>query len=593
MNLKIASAVVCLTLPLSALQGGLAVFRGTPGGSGDVLSADPSATTPTVGVPGLDGITLLALDLAGRLELEQLRPDRARLRNDIPGAARLLLPAGRGSLYRFSRPSATGLDYGLFVIDDTGAARVVFTLPGVGLAGDEPSFAARVAIAPSGTHALVVTALPAGGDVLELDLASGAALNLTAQLPPQRFFASGVHHRGAWGVLVSTAGVWRFASGVAGVSPLSFGGGSPAHFSGEVVFSSNDQWALTTAGDAPDQLHVFAFDSSGPATQVTSAAQAISPAGYLPEHLHGPYMAISEDGSHCAWRVETAVSTEAFLARVPQVAPSPSHQLTQDANFIDTIDEIGDFFFRPLTNVLVFAAGERSTTGLPVLENLDYYSGQLPATGGPSLANLTLTSGVPLPPFVLPAELKPTSTALVPGSPRMLLHTRKSGGTGDLIAADSSSTGFTVVVPEVKDIQFLESAGADVLVGVRRGNGSKPCQVFRVGPSFAPPAAPLLSVNTLHEFDRFAAGAGGWAAFVERTLSKERLWRFEPATGALVKFSDRALFFGPTLAWAPSGELGFSVGQGGLLSIFAAWPRTSAVLRLPTPVAPGFLLPGA
>lgn len=569
------------------------LFRGAPGGSGDVLAADPSAQTPTVAVPGLDGVTLLPIDAAGRLELEQLRTDRARLRTDIPGASRLALPAGRGSLYRYSRPSPSGLDYGLFAIDSAGVARNLFSLPGVGPAGDETPFTARIAIAPSGTSALVVTTLAAGGDVLELDLASGAVINLTAQLAPQRFFASGVHHRGAWGVVASPAGVWRFASGVADVTALSFGASTPTHFSGEVVFSSNDLWALTTAGDAPDQLHVFAFGVSGTATQVTTVAQAISPAGYQPEHLHGPYLAISEDGSHCAWRAETAVSTEAFLARVPQAAPSASHQLTEDANFIDTIDEIGDFFFRPLSNVLVFAAGERSTTGVPVLENLDYYSGQLPASGGPSLANLTLSSGVALPPFVQPAELKPTSTALVPGSPHMLMHTRKSGGTGDLIAADASSSGFTVVVDDVKDIHFMESAGANVLVGVRRGNGAKPSEVFLVGAGLAPPTAPLLSVNTLHEFDRFASGPGGWAAFVERTTTKERLWRFDPALGALVKFSERALFFGPTLAWAPSGELGFSVGQGGAMSIFAAWPRASAVLRLPTPVAPGFLLPGA
>jgi len=438
-----------------------------------------------------------------------------------------------------------------------------------------------------------VTTLAAGGNVLELDLASGAALDRSAQLPPQRFSAAGVHHRGAWGVVASSTGVWSFTPAVAGLTPVSFGATPPAHFSGEVAFSSNDQWAVTTAGDAPDLLHVFAFGPAGVALQVTAIAQALSPAGYQPEHRHGPYLAISDDGSHCAWRVETAVSTEAFLARVPQPVTQPAHELTQDANFIDTIDEIGDFFFRPLTNVLVFAAGELSTTGPPVLENLDYYSGALPASGGPTLLNLTQSSGIALPPFVQAAELKPTATAIVPGSPRVLMHTSSSGGTGDLIVADTSSTGFSVVLANVKDVHFVERAGAELLVAVRRSNGAKPCEVFRIAASFTPPPAPLLSVNTLHEFDRFAAGAGGWAAFVERTTTKERLWRFDPSASGLLKLSERALFFGPTLAWAPSGELGLSVGHGGVLSIFAVWPRTSAVLRLPTPVAPGFLLPGA
>lgn len=357
--------------------------------------------------------------------------------------------------------------------------------------------------------------------------------------------------------------------------------------------SSNGVWAVTTAGPSVDELDVFAFDFASDAVAVTTAPAKLSPAGYLPEHLHGPYLAISDDGSHCAWRLETAVSREAFLARVPLPAATVAHQLTEDANFIDTIDEIGDFFFRPGSNVLVFAAGERSTTGVPVIENIDLYSAQLPAGGAASLLNVTQSSGIASPPFVQPAELKPQSTALEPGTSRVLMHTRYSGGTGELIAADASSTGFTVLVPNAKEVQFVERAGADTLVALQRSNGAKPVEVFRIDANWTPPTAPLLSVNTAHVFDRFAAGSGGWAAFVERTPTKERLWRFDPSAASLTKFSERALFFGPTLSWAPTGELGLSVGQGGQLSIFAAWPRTSVVLRLALPVAPGFLLPGA
>jgi len=148
MNSKIAWAVACLSVPLSAAQGGLALFRGTPGGSGDVLAADPSAQTPTLAVPGLDGVTLLPIDAAGRIELEQLRADRARLRTDIPGASRLELPNARGSLYRFSRQAAVGLDYGLFVVDSAGHARIVLQLAGVGASSDESPFASRVALSP-------------------------------------------------------------------------------------------------------------------------------------------------------------------------------------------------------------------------------------------------------------------------------------------------------------------------------------------------------------------------------------------------------------------------------------------------------------
>jgi hypothetical protein len=588
----IATAAFLSLLPLA--QSGLVVFQGAPGGVGAVVEVDPSATSPAAPVAGLDGLTLLPLDATGRLELDGLRSDVPRFRSDIPGASRLVLPSDGGSLYRYSRPAAVGLEFGLFVVDGAGRARRVFARNGVGPAGDQPPFISRVAVAPSGAALLVITTLPAGGDVIEVDLASGAELNRTSNIAPQRFVAGGVHYRAAWGVLASPAGVWRFAVGSQGdATPIAFPAPPSARFSGEVVFSSNGQWAVTTAGPAADELDVYAFTSSGGATAVTAAPARLSPAGYLPDHLHGPYLAISDDGSHCAWRLETDVSREAFLGRVPQLAPAPGDHLTQDSNFLDTIDEIGDFFFRPASNVLVFAAGERSDNGPPVIENIDLYSAQLPAVGGANLLNLTQSSSDPLPPFVVPAELKPQTTALEPGTSRVLMHTRYSGGTGELIAADTSSTGFTVLIPHAKEVHFIERAGADTLVALRRSNGSKPVEVFRIDANWNPPGAPLLSVSSLHVLDRFAAGPGGWAAFVERTLTKERLWRFDPSSNALLKFSERALYFGPTLSWAPTGELGLSVGQGGTLSLFGAWPRASSVLRLPLPVGPGFLLPGA
>jgi hypothetical protein len=589
----ISTAALLMTfLPLA--QSGLVVFQGAPGGVGAVVEVDPSATSPAAPVAGLDNLTLLPLDATGRLELSGLRSDAPRFRDDIPGASRLVLPSGRGSLYRYSRPASIGLEFGLFVVDGAGRARRVFARQGVGATADQPPFVARVAVAPSGDSVLVITTLPAGGDVIEVDLASGAELNRTANVAPQRFVAGGVHYRASWGVLASPAGVWRFAVGSPGdASPIVFPAPAPARFSGEVAFSSNDAWAVTTAGPAADELDVYAFGPAGNAVAVTAAPARLSPAGYLPDHLHGPYLAISDDGSRCAWRLETDVSREAFLGRVPQLAPAPADHLTQDLNFIDTIDEIGDFFFRPASNVLVFAAGERSTTGPPVIENIDLYSAQLPAGGAANLLNVTLSSGDPLPPFTQPAELKPQTTALEPGTSRVLMHTRSSGGTGQMIAIDASSTGFTVLIPHAKEVQFIERAGADTLLALQRANGAKPVEVFRIDANWTPPSAPLLSVNELHWFDRFTAGPGGWAAFVERTLTKERLWRFDPSSSALVKFSERALFFGPTLAWAPTGELGLSVGQGGVVSLFGAWPRTSSVLRLPLPPGPGFFLPGA
>jgi len=586
----LASCLLCAGA--SSIAGAqVLVFSGSPGGSGNVLRIDPSSGQPALTVAGLDNVRLLRIDLTARVELDQLRTDRPRLRTDIPLASRLELPAGRGSLYRYQRAVPTGFEFGLFVVDATGAARIVFQRAGLGALGDVAPFSPFVAVAPGGDRILVLTAFAAGGDAIEVELATGAQLERTSALPPQNFSGAGAYLGAGWGALASDAGVWRFPLAQPGdAEALDLGTPAPAHFSGELAFSRNGQFAAATAGLAPGQLHVFAFGASGPAVQVTSALDDVSPAGYQPLFRHGPYLAISDDGSHVAWRVQTAASSEAFLAR--SGLPAPRH-LTHDNNFIDTIDEIGDFFFRPGTNKLVFAAGETAQSGPPILENLDYYTAELPVGGVEQLLNLTLTSGVANPPFVQPADLEPSLNVFDPASGRILLHTTASGGSGQLIVVDSASQGFSVALANVKDVQFLEVVGGAVWAAVRRSNGAKPVEVFRFDPALPSAGSPLLSVNTAHLCERFAAGPGAWAAFVERTPAKERVWRFDPAAGALVKFSERALFYGPTLTWTPAGELALSVGQGGVLSLFAVWPTNAPVVRLPTPVAPGFLLPGA
>jgi len=590
--MTLISALACAVL--LAPQGALAVFHGSPGGVGDVVIADPTlGQFPTV-APGLAGVQLLPIDTTGRIELDTFRTDVARLRTDVPTANRLLLPAGAGSLYRYSRAAAGAVDFGLMLIDANGQARSVFELQGVGLAFDEPPFQSRVAVSPNGAAVLVATTLAAGGDVIEIDLATGAQINRSANLAPQTFNLAGLHYKSGWGVFASDLGVYRFAAGSAGdAAPLTFASGTPPHLTGEIALSRNGQWAVTTGGLSPTQLDVYAFGATGDAVTVTSAPAVISPAGYLPDYSFGPYLAISDDGTRCAWRIETAVSREAFLGRVPVIAPTPTDQLTQDANFTDTIDEIGDFFFRPGSNVLVFAAGSGAVIGPPSIENLDFYSADLPASGASNLLNLTQSSGIANPPFVQAADLSPTLSVLDPTASRVLMYVGMSGGTGELIAADATGGGYTVLVPEVKNIDFVEYVGGEALVGLRRSNGSKPREIYHVAANGTPPAGPLLSVSTNNVFGRSEAGPNGLAAFIERTVQKERLWRFDATTGTLTKFSDRALFFGPALTFAAGGELGFTVGAGGVLSIYAAWPATAAVVRLPIPVSPGFILPGA
>jgi hypothetical protein len=573
--------------------GGVALFRGQPGGAGDVEVVDV-ATGETLDAPvELSGITLLALDFNGRTELDRLLPDRAKLRTDVPGASRVELPSGAGSLYHFSRPRATGgLSFGLFVIDAAGDARVVLELDGTGALGDQPPIVARVALAPSGTGALVATTLAAGGDLYEIDLATGAVQPRTASLPRMAFTLAGTHLAASWGVAATDTSILRFdRASQSDAEPLTFAGTPPAWFSGEIALSSNGLHAVTTAGDADGVEHVFAFGPSGDAVQVTAQPAAISGAGFEPEAAHGPFLAISDDGSLAAWRTEGA-SAEAFLARVPQPAPQPAVHLTSDQLYLDTLDEIGQFFFRPVTHALVLAVGETALAPSGI-ENLDYYSAALPASGGPSIANLTQTNGIAQPPFLVPSTLKPAHVMRVPGSDEVVFFNERSGGTGDLVAMGPAQVGARVLVPEVKSVDFLEGAGGAIFAGVRRAIANDPRELWRVDASLTAPPGPLVARSGASVLARAAARADGAFAMVERGANADYIWRFDPASAQLVLFSGRPLRYGPALDFVASGELAFGVGAGGLQTLYAIWPFGAPVRRLPVPPSPGFVLPGA
>ena len=93
----------------SALAGESAVFRGAPGGSGDVIAFDVSAPATAHSVPGLAGVMLLPLDFCGHSAAAELAPRFPRQRPHLPNASRLVLQNGHGSLYRFLRAGAAQL----------------------------------------------------------------------------------------------------------------------------------------------------------------------------------------------------------------------------------------------------------------------------------------------------------------------------------------------------------------------------------------------------------------------------------------------------------------------------------------------------
>ena len=183
-----------LLLATMPSAGGVVVFRGQPGGAGNVTIVDPSGSPPPTVPAGLAGITLLPIDTSGRAELDALRSNRAQRKTSNMVGSYLALPASQGSLYRYSTPSAAGTDFGLFVVDALGDARRVLTLPGSGALSNQSPFLSAVAVAPNGDRVLAITKPADGGNLLDIDLATGAVIDRTSGVAPQRFLVNALHY---------------------------------------------------------------------------------------------------------------------------------------------------------------------------------------------------------------------------------------------------------------------------------------------------------------------------------------------------------------------------------------------------------------
>jgi hypothetical protein len=585
--------LLCLMSSAAITPGDVVLFRGAPGASGDVVIVDATGAQPPSTPPELQAITLKRIDFNARTALSQLDANRPRLREDVPGANRIELPSHAGSLYHYARNASGVVVHGLFVVDASGEARSVIEMPGVGPALDQSPFLAQLAVAPAGDRILVATKFAAGGDLLEIELATGVAIDRTPSLGPQRFVPSSLYLDSTWGIGATPTDVLRFDASTSGAAqPLTFPGAKPAWFSGEIALSNNRLHAVTTAGASIDLAHVFAFDPSGDAVQVTSQPAFLSGAGFLPGSLHGPYLAISDSGSQCAWRSEGA-TREAFLGAVPQAQPAPALQITQSPTYLDTLDEVGQFIFRIGLDRLVLAVGEASGTGAPTIENLDIYQVTAASVGPVAISNVTLSNGLAQPPFNVASSLDPGALLSAPASDAVIFFNQLSGGSGELLSASPTQPGLTVLVPDVKSIDFIERCGSDVLVALRRSIGPKDRELYRVSAPYTQASSVLLTIPSGDRFERPTPRFDGTLAFVQSKNASESLWRLPPLAPQPTLFTHRPLSYGPTLAFTPSGDLAFSVGANALNSIFALWPTTPPVVRLPVPVGPGFVLPGA
>ena len=408
----------------------VAVFLGNPGGFGEVRLYD-EASGVELDHPPLVDLRLLPLDFVGRNDLESLLPDRARLRSMPGNGTSVVLPRERGALLRFERTHPSGASFGFLWVRRDGMLEIVGERPGVGALGTDDPWLARIAVGPAGEGFLAATRVSAGGDLVLFELRERTERTLTAGLPPRSFSSAGMWLHTEWGLAAGDEGVLRFGRNAGAARPVPFDGATPAHFSGEVAVSRNRAFAVTTAGEAADLLDVWVLGATGAARRVSADPGPVTPAGFLPEHHLGPYLAVDGAGTCAAWRVDLVMEREVFLGRVEAV-PAPT-QVSGDFFFADTMNEVGLLgIYDPGT--LRMTLGERDT-GDPVdfLENTDVYEVALDATGTPSFANLTRTSGDAQAPFKVTGTIEPKAMRWVPDAQRVFVH---DGDAERLLAID-------------------------------------------------------------------------------------------------------------------------------------------------------------
>lgn len=578
--------------PLLLSSGDVSVFLGAPGGVGSVQIYD-EATNALRGAPAeLQGIRLLSLDFCARTALEEHMPDVPRLRVDVEGAARILLPNAQGSLYRYRRDSAQVSTFGYFVVDVLGCARSVLERPGTGVSGTTDPFLARVALNRDGDAMLVATTVAAGGDVLEVDLLTGALEDRSAALAPLGLIDGGLCLLPQWGSAATQSGILRFdrlAGAQADWVPFPYP--APSWFGGELACSLDGGTLATIAGTAATSADAFVFGSRGAAVNVSNAPAHLSSAGYLPNGGDGPLLALAPDGSLLAWRVEG--STRELYVRETGLA-APSCHVTADDTFNETLDTIGEFVFIT-TSRLVFLAGRAEEEAASGITIGDFYRVDHDAASGVfSAANVSQTSGDTVPPFDAYGYLSNTvGTYRVPVIQGCVTTVSTDGDedTSDVVVIDWLASGYSGSYPGVASLDLIEVVGLDLALGVAIEEDPEGIDLVRL-PIYS--GNSTASLGTLPEDFAFlasTAGNTGELALIVEYEGVEWLGRALVADGTLTVANTVPLAFGPLLSFTPAGAIAFSVDLPNGAAFFLLWGSDGSFKLLPPRGSSGFVLP--
>lgn len=582
---QLAALVAGLVFTARSAQAQVAVFEGTPGRPGNVLLVGSTPDRPA----GLQGIQLLPIDCVGRTQLSDLLPDHCRMRTDVPAAARLLLPMEQGSLYRFRRDTASGAAFGYFVVGANGVARSVLELPGTGpLASDDP-LPNKVAVTADGTAFLASSSLAAGGDLWEVDLGSGSAVNRTEGIDAQLFHRNGLALCTDWGLGVSDRGVFRFDRSAGARATSVVLRPSQRWFGSDVVASADGSTVALVAGDDSTHAFVFTCKSGGDALQATTHAMNLPGAGFLPEAVAGPTLALSTDGSRLAWKSQDS-SGECWLRDLRPGIPPQDVQVTGSANFDNTLNETGVIAFLDLDSI-VLIVGRSQSDGIG---KADFYRVDLGAGGSLSATNLTRTSGLVQVPFDYGHLSTADGIYQAPGAnPCYVVHDSHSASQGTLLWIDPD-IGALPFQDQVASLDSMDPAGSYIVAGVHRPVGVDDPLRDSINLLQIPHGAVGTTVTVLPQGCRLSRHVGSrsrsrFAAVLELETG-ELFGRADvPSTNGLA-LTKLPFAYGPTTGMLADGSVLASLTLSGVRVEFSWSELGTQVLRS----SPGdsFLLPG-
>lgn len=510
----------------------------------------------------LPDVEFLPLDLAGFAVRDRLRSGLARPVAGAP-AAHVRLPQG-GRLLRVSDHGQTRL----LQVRPDGTLSTLLSLAENGA----PSIADTIHVASAGTLALAAST---AGDVWLTDLGGGA---------PRLLHAAGAAPADPGSLRVSADRAFFVAGGVLHAADLTTAG-----LAAPVTLAAAGEAVLPESVISGDGLSLaLVTEAAGGARQVhvldeALQAHVVSPAPGLYDTPNfaspwGPWLALSHDGSRVAFRGTLGPASEVFLEVVPD--PMPAMQLTADATFVDTIDNVGVLGFAA-DGKLHFMAGESQAGAPGALGSADLYLATPGSGGSLALSNVTNTSGSAIPPFLQPGELELLDAALDPAGQRLLLVVDPDGGDAALLALPADlGSGEVALLPPLAEPPELHRAGGEALLLLARDAGTGVQGLFHL-PSGGTPAL-LATLPAGISLDRFVDGMARAACVASAAPDLELPLTLESANGALGFPWPLVGSVGAALALAgPGDELVLSVGSGAQLGLRLDGPFSGSSLGMP------------